>query len=218
MVSQLLVRQVALARSRHILFHDLNLSLSSGELLHVLGANGVGKSSLLAAIAGILPLQCGSITNGGGAAFDPNEIAYLGHRLGLKASLTAQQNLAYYWPDHSEEQLLMMMSAFQLISVKNQPLTQLSAGQRQRLALLNVLLSSSTLWLLDEPFVCLDLAMQNRLQSHIQQHLSDGGMVIFTSHQQQAWLDGIQPRTIHLEPFEFPDSNMEAECLDSSII
>ena len=217
MLSQLLLRQVAVARGRRILFHNLNLDVVSGELLHLLGPNGVGKSSLLAAIAGLLPVYFGTITDGSGATLRSNQIAYLGHRLGLKTDLTALQNLQYHLFGHCKKKILSLMSEFDLEDVKDHLLMQLSAGQRQRLGLLIVLLSSSPLWLLDEAFICLDVLMQQLLQNYIHQHLSQGGMVIFTSHQQHIWLNGLAPRTFHLKPSILPRKYMELECLDSSI-
>jgi heme exporter protein A len=63
------------------------------------------------------------------------------------------------------------------------PLRVLSQGQKRRVALARLQVSQAKLWLLDEPFVALDTEAVQALQVLLQQHLSQGGAMVFTSHQ-----------------------------------
>jgi len=66
----------------------------------------------------------------------------------------------------------------------------LSQGQQKRVALSRLLLSRAKLWLLDEPFVGLDLAAVELLQSVIRDHVAKEGMVVLTTHQEVALTSG----------------------------
>ena len=63
------------------------------------------------------------------------------------------------------------------------PTRVLSQGQKRRVALARLLCSQARLWILDEPFVALDVAAVALLCSILDEHLARGGMLMFTSHQ-----------------------------------
>ena len=64
------------------------------------------------------------------------------------------------------------------------PVRVLSQGQRRRVALARLALTQAPLWILDEPFTALDKASVRSLQTRLEGHLEDGGMVILTTHQE----------------------------------
>jgi heme exporter protein A len=63
------------------------------------------------------------------------------------------------------------------------PVKVLSQGQRRRVALARLLVNDAPLWILDEPLTALDTGAVGLMQELIGEHLSNGGMVIFTTHQ-----------------------------------
>ncbi|MDP2804804.1 MAG: ATP-binding cassette domain-containing protein, partial [Gallionellaceae bacterium] len=63
------------------------------------------------------------------------------------------------------------------------PVKVLSQGQRRRVALSRLLIGNAPLWILDEPLTALDVGAVDLMQELIGEHLSKGGMVIFTTHQ-----------------------------------
>jgi heme exporter protein A len=146
----------------------------------VLGANGVGKSSLLRALAGLARFGVeGSISR-----FEP--LLYLAHAPAIKRALSALENLRCHPAcdiTATPAQISIALEAVQLGGFEHQPVGSLSAGQQRRVALARLLLSDAPLWLLDEPFTALDGAGCDWLEECIRVHVSTGGAVLFTSHQ-----------------------------------
>src|SRR3989338_11371271 len=94
----LIAERIRCERSARVLFDQLSFTLSSGELLQVIGHNGAGKSSLLRIVAGLLLPQQGHIN----WHVESSELFYLGHALALKNDLSVRENLVY--ANYSETQ------------------------------------------------------------------------------------------------------------------
>ncbi len=166
----------------------------AGQALHVAGANGVGKSTLLRVLAGLLQPEQGRVLWQGRPIhkdFDryAASFGYLGHSDALKADLSARENLAYgvglrrtVAPPEIDDALARVG----LSVCRDLPARVLSAGQRRRLALTRILLTAAALWILDEPFTNLDQAGILLLSGLIAGHLSGGGSVIMAAHQSPA--------------------------------
>src|SRR3954471_17995989 len=92
----LLIEDLSVARGERVVFGGVYLQLGSGQLAEVTGPNGVGKSTLLRAIAGFLPLGSGRMSLVESGAMDSATLAerlHVGHLDGLKTALTARENL-----------------------------------------------------------------------------------------------------------------------------
>ena len=182
------IQQLTLARGNSPLLSGLSHTLNPGDTLLLTGSNGIGKSTLLAALAGLLPPESGEITWQGtvltAAESDYNEhLFYLGHKRALKLPLSVRENLtsALRW-DLKDEAYTAAIDACQLTHKTDQPLHTLSAGQRLRVALAKLWLSGETVWLLDEPFESLDTEMRKIIETKIAQHSAVGGIAVITSH------------------------------------
>ncbi|MCX7205490.1 MAG: cytochrome c biogenesis heme-transporting ATPase CcmA [Proteobacteria bacterium] len=193
------VSRLSAERADRPLFTDLSFALNAGQCLHLRGANGAGKTSLLKMLAGLSTAQAGEITWQGKALAAWGDdyytaLHYLGHKDGLKDLLSPLANLRLTadlsGQALSEASALKTLSQVGLIRQSNLAVRTLSQGQKKRAALARLLAISRPLWLLDEPFVALDQAAQNQLGEWIARHTSNGGMVILTSH--QALPDAIQ--------------------------
>ncbi|HSO05915.1 MAG TPA: cytochrome c biogenesis heme-transporting ATPase CcmA [Pelomicrobium sp.] len=194
-------------RGERRIFASLGFTLAAGELLHVLGPNGSGKTSLLRMLCGLLQPAEGEITWSGEAMRRLGDeylaqIAYVGHLNGLKDDLTALENLAVYVgiegaaDGHDSRDSLARMG---LGDCTDFPARWLSQGQRRRLALSRLLAVPRKLWILDEPFTGLDKASVTMLQDLLEQHLETGGLVVLTSHQDMR-LARNTVRELHLGP------------------
>ena len=199
-------KDVACIRGERKLFDHLNFTLHGGELLQVQGANGAGKTSLLRMLCGLTPVAGGEICWGGTDIGKLGEIyradlLYLGHHNAIQESLTARENLqataalaGVVLGDFESGDALRRIG---LRGREDLPSRFLSQGQKRRVALARLMWSKAPLWVLDEPFVALDVAALALLAETIAAHLLHGGMAVLTSHQEVA-IAGISAKTLNL--------------------
>lgn len=171
------------------LLERLSFAVPEGKLLHLQGENGSGKTTLLKLIAGLITPSEGEICFKG----EPIErdlkgyqrqLCYIGHKLGISPALSPRQNVLF--DTHHGRRIIdfeQSMHALSLNDLEDVPCAQLSAGQRRRVALLRLLMTTAQLWLLDEPFVALDTRAIDFLKDKLLAHLAHGGSVVLTSHQ-----------------------------------
>lgn len=188
---QLEARAVHLWRGEKHLLRGVSFALYGGELLQVVGPNGVGKTSLLRSVAGLLPVEAGEIFWRGqrlpeGRDDFHHQLAYLAHVNGLKADLTALENLRYGVSIRravSTDELRETLQLLRIEACADLPVRALSAGQKRRVALARVMLTRAALWILDEPITNLDKAGIALFEARIAEHIRAGGMVLTAAHQ-----------------------------------
>ncbi len=181
------------------LFTGLNFALDVGTLVHLQGRNGSGKTTLQRAVCGLLMPQAGEIRWNGENIRKLKEdycrdVVYLGHLNGIKNDLTGLENLktsaTLDGDSVTDDQLWAAMKKMGLAGFEDLPTKVLSQGQKKRVALARLLLTSAKLWVLDEPFTALDVGAVDLLQGLIADHVAGGGMVILTTHQEVALTSG----------------------------
>ena len=173
------------------LFDGISFALDGGTLLRVAGANGSGKTSLLRILCGLLTPSAGEVRWKGEpiAALREEfsrELLYLGHAPAVKDDLTAAENLSIACRlAGNRRSAAEIRAALGELGVPGSSfLKKLSQGQRRRAALARLVLSQSIpLWLLDEPLAALDADAAARVEGLISEHVSEGGTVIYTTHQ-----------------------------------
>jgi heme exporter protein A len=182
---RLLGSDLACFRGGRQVFSGLSFTVAAGEALLVLGPNGVGKSSLLRLVAGLVARAGGALRLEGG---DPEltigeQSHYLGHQDAHKPSLTVDENLVF-WTRYlgSREDTQAALAAVGLAGIAQLPAAYLSAGQRRRLSLARLLAIKRPIWLLDEPTSALDIAAQASLAGFMGQHLAGGGLIVAAAH------------------------------------
>ena len=186
------VRELECVRGDHRLFKGLNFTLQPGELLHLRGANGAGKTSLLRTICGLMAPADGEVLWKGENIRSLRDefnrgLTYLGHFNGIKGELSAIENLqvssSLYGTKISEKSILDALQKIGLAGREDLPTKVLSQGQKRRVALARLLICDTTLWVLDEPFTALDVHAVDMLKQLISDHVKAQGMVILTTHQ-----------------------------------
>lgn len=175
---------------RHIL-RDVSFAIRPGEFLKVTGPNGVGKTTLLRVICGLLPAETGDIfwrgqsVRGRRDEFN-SEMSYLGHLNSLKADLTARENLKFLAglrESLTADDVDAALDRVGILSRGDLPARSLSAGQKRRLALARLVLARAPFWILDEPVTNLDTAGIQLVEELIHEHVSAGGLAIAAAHQ-----------------------------------
>ena len=179
-------------KGRLTLFQQLNFELLPGQWLFVCGGNGSGKTTLLRILCGLGTPEEGQVLWKGEQAQAHSEVLrqemmYLGHALGMKEELSALENLRFNAQLRGEKfDLFKTQEVLVTLGLKGReqlPLRVLSQGQKRRVALAKLLLSSARLWILDEPFVALDPEGLQVLIQAIEAHLRAQGLLVYTSHQ-----------------------------------
>ncbi len=180
---------------------ELCLKVQPGERLGILGASGAGKSSLAALISGQIGADSGMITINSCPvdAIDPTSmrqhIAYLTQQTDLFSTSIAG-NLRIAQPNASEQAIREALEAVALDEfVRSCPAgldtwvgesgTELSAGQRRRLALARLLLRDPSIVILDEPFSGLDSETAEHIACHLQAW-SKGRTMLLLGHDREA--------------------------------
>lgn len=185
-------------RSSRWIFRNVNLQVRRGEVLAILGRNGVGKSTLLNSLIGLHSLTEGTVHLGGEpldsltATERARRIAYLPQMEGRGISYTVTEYLLmgrapyiglFSSPSRRDrEQVNTVMEELGLLDLAHSPLDELSGGQRQQVGIARTLVQDAPLIVLDEPTSALDVANQAKVLRKIRQLRDAGYGVIFTTH------------------------------------
>ncbi len=182
MQARLAAKDIACRRGDRLLFAGLSLDLAPRDAVLVSGANGIGKSSLLRILAGLLRPYAGKVTSEGA-------IGLVDERLALDEHAPLGEALKF-WERldgcSGPEQAFEIMQLNDLLDV---PVRYLSTGQRKRAALARLLNGGAKIWLLDEPLNGLDAEAQERAEELIAAHCNGGGICVAASHQGMALPD-----------------------------
>lgn len=194
------VSDLTVIRSDLPVFDPVSFELQSGQSLQIRGANGSGKTTLLRALCGLNNGHEGAVSWNQASIFENQldfyrQLLYIGHSLGLKPKLTAEQNLNFYRElrfTANSELVIEALNKLGIGAYSDEYVARLSAGQKRRVALSRIISEPVALWVLDEPMVALDIDGQKWLETMCNQHLERGGILVITSHQPISGISGLR--------------------------
>lgn len=176
------VRQLVVTRGDRIVIDGLDFDLAPGEVLHLLGRNGAGKTSLLEVLSGLRRAEAGTVETGP----EPSQRHWVGHKNALNPVLSALENLVF-WAGLNGVRLASPKAAIDAVGLSarhaHRPSGQLSTGQKRRAALARLVAVARPIWLLDEPLAGLDVQGLAMFAGLLATHVDGGGAAIITSHQ-----------------------------------
>lgn len=168
-------RDLACRRGDRLLFAGLSFALDSGQVLQLVGSNGIGKSSLIRILAGLMPAYAGTVELEGGVGL-VDERPALDPHLPLGKALAFWQRL-----DGAHDNRAAQLGLSELMDV---PVRYLSTGQKKRAALARLCGQAAPVWLLDEPLNGLDTRGTALVMDMVAEHCREGGIAVIASHQQ----------------------------------
>jgi heme exporter protein A len=185
----LILDNLACRRAGRLVFHDLCFRIEAGQAAALRGPNGVGKSTLLRQLSGLIPVTGGDARLGDISLIRDRQgfqerVAYAGHLDAVKPALSIGENLTLWAGIHGNDgaRAEAALARFGLDAIAARPAAQCSAGQKRRLGLARLLVADRPLWLLDEPTVSLDAGAAALVADLVREHIAAGGMALIATH------------------------------------
>ncbi len=195
------VDALALSRGGIELFRDITVRIASEEILWIHGGNGIGKTTLLEGLCGLLRPDRGRIEwRREHAPCQPSDIiAYQPHLSFAKAVMSTHEELTFWAKLHGTKALIdSALDNVGLTPKSHVPCGKLSAGQKRRLALAKLIISQKPIWIMDEPTAAIDKTGRDMVDALIRAHIERGGGAIIASHNPARAL-GLKVRKLTLE-------------------
>ena len=170
------IKSLSVSRGGINLLQDVDIELKNGQAGILRGPNGIGKTTLLRALAGLQPFDSGEIE------CSLEDICYSSHADGLKPTLTVQENLEFWANIFGSPSISEVAEKFMIIDLLNSKAGNLSAGQKRRVGLSRLGLTGRQVWLLDEPTVSLDETSVKIFENIIKDHISEDGCALIATH------------------------------------
>ena len=168
---------------------DINLSVTSGKCIGILGSNGCGKSTLLSILAGVQSADGGEFLYDGRDLFKYEKqrallVGYVPQGTPLIEELTAKDNLSL-WYSREEMQkeldsgILKMLGISDFLTTR---VSKMSGGMKKRLAIGCAIAKRPPILILDEPMAALDIACKQSISEYVKRHKQEGGIVLISTH------------------------------------
>ena len=170
------VKSLSVSRGGINLLEGLDIELNSGQAGILHGPNGVGKTTLLRALAGLQPIESGKIQ------YSIDDVCYSGHADGVKPTLTVRENLEFWADIFGHHSISEAAEQFMISDFLDLKVGTLSAGQKRRVGLSRLGLTGRLVWLLDEPTVSLDQTSVSIFENIIKDHLLKNGCALIATH------------------------------------
>jgi len=162
---------------------DVTFDISPGELVAIIGPNGAGKTTLLSILAGIAPATSGSVEHGEGVT------GWVPQASAIYAKLSVAENLRLFArlerAADPEQVVDRMLAQAGLEDRRDDEVSQLSGGNRQRVNIAVGLVGEPSILLLDEPSSSLDPRQRERLWAFIGGLTEHGTTVVYSTHNVQ---------------------------------
>lgn len=207
----LIIRSLKAGYQKVPVLHGVDLSISPGEIVGILGHNGMGKSTLMKCIMGFLPANTGSITLDGVeiTSLAPHArsqlgIGYVPQGRGIFPKLSVRDNLWMAWQGgdtgNEEEALEQVLARFPRISgLLDRDGGALSGGEQQLLALARCLIADPWLLLLDEPTEGIQPSIIEEIEETLLGLRAQDGLTILLVEQNFDFISTLSDRVMVLE-------------------
>jgi NitT/TauT family transport system ATP-binding protein len=177
----------------HVVFEDLNMAFSEGEIHCLMGASGSGKTTLLQILMGLVKPDTGELRGLGS-----KKIAAVFQEDRLIEHFDAMRNIKLVCDKQiSEQRIEKELKQLGIEDCADKAVINFSGGMRRRVAIVRAILAKSDILLLDEPFKGLDELLKNQVIDYVQQK-TVGKTVILVTHD-KAEAQRLQAHMLYLQ-------------------
>ncbi|MFT4761415.1 MAG: ABC-type Mn2+/Zn2+ transport system ATPase subunit [Paraglaciecola sp.] len=189
------IKGLSVAYDRKLVLTNIYLDLQSGNVYGVIGPNGAGKSTLFKAILGLIDLNSGRILiNGETIKVQRKSIVYVPQRDGvdwqfpatvMDIVLMGRYPLKKMFSRMNDEDKEVAMDALKDVGIeylKDRQIGELSGGQQQRVFIARALCQGADIFLLDEPFVGVDITTEEKIIDILKRLASQGKTLLVVHH------------------------------------
>ena len=164
---------------------DINLKISKGKIIGLLGKNGAGKSTLIKIINDLLTIDSGKVLFKGKkiGVYSKEHIAYLPERTYLDKSMKVKEAIDFFsdfYKDFNKDKAYELLKNLDLD--KDQRITKMSKGMQEKLQLILVMSREADLYILDEPLSGVDPATRDYILDTILTNFQEGASIIISTH------------------------------------
>ncbi len=185
MTASLSIKHMNYHKNRQAILTDVNLTLATGKIVALLGANGAGKTSLMRVIAGLAKNYRGEVAVAGKTELAQRKkvLAFNENLQGFSKSEKLANILSFYvavYPDFDEERFNQLQEFMDLDL--NQRLGQLSRGIKAKLVIALTFSRQVPLYLLDEPFSGIDVMSRKKIINSILLWKGEEATILLSDH------------------------------------
>lgn len=206
------VRELNFSYEQQSVLQGLSFDLRPGEIVGFVGNNGVGKTTTLSIISGLIQPHQGSVEWNGTSIWSENssyrsDFGYVPDVAPLFNNATVRENLEYTAKLRglSTTTATTVLDELQLLDIEHQEISSLSKGWRQWVGIAQGWIHRPKLLILDEPTAGLDPRSRQRFEQWTQQLRNDGHTLFFSSHIIRE-VEAISDRILHLEHGQITES------------
>ena len=168
-----------------VILTDVSFTIEQNKIIGLLGKNGMGKTTIIKLLNGLLTPTSGEILINGEApgVSSKKVISYLPERLCLDRSMSVSQIIDYYidfYEDFKKDTALKLLKDLNLSLTDN--LNKMSKGMIEKLQLILVMSREADLYVLDEPLGGVDPATRDYILDTILSNFKDGASILISTH------------------------------------
>ncbi len=189
------IDNLRLSHGNTLVVNDLTLKIAKGEFIVIVGPSGSGKSTLLDAIAGLHPVDTGTITlaNKDVSSLDPSKrnIAMVFQDYALYPNMNVEKNIEFALKiqkmdkQKRQERIKRALTIVKMEKYQQKSVNELSGGEKQRIAIARAIATSPQVFLMDEPLSNLDAKLKVELRHEIKRiHQELQTTTIMVTHDQ----------------------------------
>jgi len=189
------IKDISITRAGRLAIEGFSAELKPGTITSVIGPNGCGKSSLLAAIAGDLSLSSGEIMINGSelSSLSLSDLARIRSVVmqsrNYWLSYTVREIVAMGQDSEAISRIAEVFTSLEMSDLADRVVTTLSGGEAQRVEIARALIRNSEIYLLDEPLSAQDSASRIRAIELFKKLRSQGKIVLIVTHSDENALD-----------------------------